>query len=41
MSQTPGRQRHHDLNAIAHQVMIDRGLLPDFSDATQAEGAAA
>jgi ribonuclease R len=37
MSQAPGRQRHHDLNAIAHRVMIDRGLLPDFSDAAQAE----
>jgi VacB/RNase II family 3'-5' exoribonuclease len=38
MSSTQGRQGHHDrhdLDAIAHRVMIDRGLLPDFSGAAQ------
>ncbi len=32
------RQTHrHDLNAIAHRAMLERGLLPDFSTAVLAE----
>ena len=37
MPSAPGRRHHHDLQAIAHRVMTDRGLLPDFSDAARAE----
>src|SRR6476620_8474085 len=28
-----GRETRHDLRQIARQAMLDRGLLPDFSDA--------
>jgi exoribonuclease-2 len=31
------RHDHHDLGAIAHRAMIERGLLPDFSDDALAE----
>ena len=36
MNHDHGRQRV-DLKAIARRAMIDRGLLPDFSDAVMAE----
>jgi exoribonuclease-2 len=39
MNQTTQRHRH-DLKAIAHRAMIDRGLLPDFSPAVVAATAA-
>ena len=31
------RRHRSDLKAIARRAMIDRGLLPDFSDAVMAE----
>ena len=31
------RRHRADLKAIARRAMIDRGLLPDFSDAVMAE----